>query len=194
MSSVMQTNETADTMLREDRGNRMGLVEAIGYEPRPTNAVQRLTQRFASSRLGSWAFSKFLYRADRAVFKLSEGRFTVPGLVAGLPIVMITTTGARSGEQRTMPLVGIPIDENLAIIGTNFGQTRTPGWVYNLEANARGSAQYRDRLVEFVARPAADREYDDAFTRAATIYPGYDKYRQRVSGREIRVFVLEMDG
>ncbi|MGI9624154.1 MAG: nitroreductase family deazaflavin-dependent oxidoreductase, partial [Acidimicrobiales bacterium] len=62
---------------------------------------------------------------------MTGGKTTVPGLLAGLRVVMLTTTGAKSGEPRTMPLVGIPSDGDLAVIGSNFGQGPTPGWVYN---------------------------------------------------------------
>ena len=169
----------------------MGLAEAIGYEVKPSNAAQRLMQTVASSRPGSWAFSKVLHHADRQVFKLTKGRTTVPTIVAGLPVVMVTTTGAKSGQARTMPLLAIPVGSDLAIIGTNFGQTNTPGWVFNLEADPHATVTYRERNVSVIARVAD--EYDTALSAAAKVYPGYDKYRERISGREVRVFVLETE-
>ncbi len=172
----------------------MGLAEAIGYESKPANAAQRAMQQVASSKPGAWAFSKVLHHADIRLHAWSKGRYTVPTIVAGLPVVMITTTGAKSGQARTMPLLAIPVGDDLAIIGTNFGQTSTPGWVYNLEADPHATVAYRDREGAVVARPATDDEFDVAFTAAAKVYPGYDKYRERISGREIRVFVLQPDG
>ena len=169
----------------------MGLTEAIGYEIKPSNAAQRAMQQVASSKPGAWAFSKVLHHADRRLHKLTKGRFTVPTIVAGLPVVMVTTTGAKSGRARTMPLLAIPVGDDLAIIGTNFGQTNTPGWVFNLEADPHATVAYRDREVAVVARRATDDEFDVAFTAAAKVYPGYDKYRERISGREVRVSVLE---
>ena len=171
----------------------MGLAEAIGYEVKPSNAAQRLMQTVASSRPGSWAFSKVLHHADRQVFKLTKGRTTVPTIVAGLPVVMVTTTGAKSGQARTMPLLAIPVGGDLAIIGTNFGQTNTPGWVFNLEADPHATVTYREREVSVIARVADADEYDTALSAAAKVYPGYDKYRERISGREVRVFVLETE-
>lgn len=171
----------------------MGLAEAIGYEVKPCNVVQRGMQRVASSKPGAWAFSKVLHHADRRVFAWSKGRLTVPGILAGLPVLMITTTGARTGQARTMPLLGIPVGADIAIIGTNFGQADTPGWVHNLEADRHATVSYRDRTVAVVARPADPDEYDTAFTTAAQVYPGYDKYRERITERPIRVFVLQPD-
>lgn len=169
----------------------MGVAEAIGYQIKPSNAAQRAMQQVASSKPGAWILSKVLHRADRHLHRLTKGRFTVPTIVAGFPVVMVTTTGARSGEDRTMPLLAVPVGNDLAVIGTNFGQTNTPGWVYNLEADPHAVIAYRDREVAAVARPATGEEYDATFTAAAKVYPGYDKYRERITGREVRVFVLE---
>ncbi len=169
----------------------MGLTEAIGYEVQPCNAVQRGMQHVASSRPGAWAFSKVLHHADRRLFAWSKGRVTVPSILAGLPVLMVTTTGAKSGSARTMPLLAVPVGDDLAIIGTNFGQTNTPGWVFNLEADPHATVEYRDRRVATIARHASDDEFDIAMTAASQVYPGYAKYRERISGREVRVFVLE---
>jgi deazaflavin-dependent oxidoreductase (nitroreductase family) len=169
----------------------MGLTAAIGYEIKPANAAQRAMQQVASSKPGAWAFSKVLHHADRRLYQWSKGRYTVPTILAGLPVLMVTTTGAKSGQERTMPLLAIPVGDDLAIIGTNFGQARTPGWVYNLEADPHATVTYRDNAVAAVARRATDDEFDAAFAAASKVYPGYDKYRERISGREVRVFVLQ---
>jgi deazaflavin-dependent oxidoreductase (nitroreductase family) len=169
----------------------MALTTDIGFTKKPANGVQRGFQAFGSTRPGAWIFSKSITPIDRAVFRITKGRFTVPEILAGLPVIMVTTTGRRSGEARTMPLVGVPVGEGLAIIGTNFGQTRTPAWVFNLEADPHATVTFHDRSTPAVARPATEPERADVFRDAAVIYPGYDKYQERISGRTIRIFVLE---
>jgi len=169
----------------------MGVLDELDYELKPANAAQRLTQRIAASGPGAWVFQRTLYPVDKLLYKRTDGRLTVPGLMAGLPVIMLTTTGAKSGEPRSMPLVGIPLGDDLAVIGSNYGQQRTPGWVYNLEADPTATVSYRDRTVEVTARAASDAETDEAFEIAASFYPGYGKYRARASHRTIRVFVLE---
>ncbi len=169
----------------------MGVLDELDYELKPANAAQRVTQRIAASAPGAWVFQRTLYPVDKVLYERTDGRLTVPGLMAGLPVIMLTTTGAKSGEPRTMPLVGIPLDDDLAVIGSNYGQQRTPGWVYNLEADPAATVSYRDRSVEVTARLARDSEADEAFAVAATFYPGYGKYRARASHRTIRVFILE---
>jgi deazaflavin-dependent oxidoreductase (nitroreductase family) len=172
----------------------MGVLSELGYAVEPANAAQRVVQRFAASRPGSWLFQKTLYAIDRPLFRATDGRLSGPGLLAGLPVIMLTTTGAKSGRPRTMPLVGIPLGDDLAVIGSNYGQQHTPGWVYNLLANPAATVAYRDRSVEVTARPATDAEADQAFDVGATFYPGYGKYRARAGHRLIRVFVLESTG
>jgi len=164
----------------------MGVLDELDYVLKPANAAQRVTQRIAASGPGAWVFQRTLYPVDKVLYKRTDGRLTVPGLMAGLPVIMLTTTGAKSGEPRSMPL-----GDDLAVIGSNYGQQRTPGWVYNLETDPAATVSYRDRSVEVTARAATDAEADEAFEIAASFYPGYGKYRARASHRTIRVFVLE---
>lgn len=169
----------------------MGVLDELDYTVTPANGAQRVVQRIAASRPGAWLFQRTLYPVDKALYRRTSGRVTVPELLAGLPVIMLTTTGARSGEPRSMPLVGIPLDGELAVIGSNYGQARTPGWVYNLEADPAATVSYRDRSATVTARPATDAEADRAFEVASSFYPGYARYRDRASHRTIRVFVLE---
>ncbi len=169
----------------------MGVLEQLGYEVTPANSAQRLTQKLTSSRPGAWVSQRTLYPIDKALFRITSGRFTVPELMAGLPVIMLTTTGAKTGELRRMPLVGTPLGGDVAVIGSNYGQRRTPGWVYNLEANPAASVSYRERDVEVVARRLNDADADAVFEQATKVYPGYGNYRERADHREIRVFVLE---
>ena len=111
--------------------------------------------------------------------------------MAGLPVVMVTTTGAKTGQQRTMPLLGIPVGDDMAVIGSNFGQESTPGWVYNLEADPTATVAHRDKSVAVTARLADDDEADKTFELAGAVYGGYQKYRTRADHRVIRVFILE---
>jgi deazaflavin-dependent oxidoreductase (nitroreductase family) len=169
----------------------MALLQDLDFELKPPNAAQRMMQSVAASRPGAWMFSLMLNPVDRLLYKTSSGRVTVPGIVAGLPVIMLTTTGAKTGLPRTMPLLGIPVGDAMAVIGSNFGQESTPGWVYNLEANPTATIVYRDKTVEVTARLADVDEADETFDLAGAVYSGYAKYRERADHRVIRVFVLE---
>lgn len=172
----------------------MSLVHDLGYEFRPANPAQRGLQAVASSRAGAWFFARTAPALDRGVERLSSGRTSLSMLVAGLPALLVTTTGRKSGRRRTTHLIAIPVGDALAIIGSNFGQPATPAWVLNLEADRHAVATYRDRSVAVTARPATDREFDEVLRTAAPLYGGYTKYRARIGDRRrLRIFVLEPD-
>lgn len=148
-------------------------------------------QRAASSRFGSWLFSKTLHHADLVLLRVSKGRTSLPELTSGLPVISLTTIGAKSGMPRTMPLLGIPVGSDLAVIGSGFGMKPTPAWVHNLLADPAATVQYRERIVEVRARKPTPDAADQIWESARTLYPGYAVYPERASHREISVFILE---
>jgi deazaflavin-dependent oxidoreductase (nitroreductase family) len=159
----------------------MGLATDLGYRHRSPNTFQRLTQGVGSTRPGAWVFARVLRHLDDAATRLSRGRLSAPEVLAGLPVLDLTTTGRRSGS----------VGDDLAVIGSNFGQASTPAWVLNLEAEPRATVAYKQRTVAVVARPASEEEARDVMERSRAIYGGYEKYVQRISGRRVRIFVLE---
>ena len=169
----------------------MGLQDELGYEVAKANVAQRGVQAVAASKPGAWMLSHTLAPMDKLMHRATKGRATVAGVLTGLPVVMLTTTGAKSGEQRTKPVLGIPIGDDLALIAGNFGQRRSPSWGHNLAADPAASVSLGDRSVDVTARLADDAETEETFDVAAPIYGGYAKYRERVSPREIKVFILE---
>ena len=169
----------------------MGLLTELGYEAKAPNPFQRGIQILASTKPVAWMFQKTMYPMDRVLYRMSGGRITLPGILAGLPVIMLTTTGARSGKPRTMPLLGIPMGEGLVVLGTNYGQNPTPGWVYNLRADPKATVGYRDRTVEVVARHATVPETDEAFVLAAKVYPAFNDYRDRIGGRSVSAYMLD---
>lgn len=168
----------------------MGVLDQLGYEVRPPNAAQRASQRVASTRPGAWTLQKTLYPFDKALFRWTDGRTTFASVIAGLPVVILTTTGAKTGQRRATPLVGVPLDDGLAVIGSNYGQPNTPGWVFNLDADPAATVSYRDATVPVVARRLDDDDSERVFELAAHMYGGYAKYRDR-AGRAIKVFALD---
>ena len=117
----------------------------------------------------------------------------MPAVLAGLPVLMVTTTGRKSGQPRTTPLIAPPVGDTVALLGTNFGQANTPAWVLNLEADPHATVEYHNATKAVVARPATDAERDEIWQVADGVYGGYAKYQQRITGRQIRLFVLDPD-
>lgn len=169
----------------------MGLAGELGYAFPAPNRVQALVQGFASTRPGAWLFSKVAHHLDDAVVGLTRGGTSAPEVLAGLPVLEVTTTGRKSGLRRTSHLIAVPVGDTLALLGTNFGQPSTPAWVLNLEADPRATVTYRRRTSEVTARAANDDEQAAVLARSAGVYGGYVAYQQRITGRRLRIFLLE---
>lgn len=169
----------------------MGIAADLSYVHRRPNPFQRGIQAFASTKPGAWLFSKVLRHLDDVIGRLSKGRASAPEVLAGLPVIDVTTTGRRSGQPRTSHLISVPHGETLALLGTNFGQPGTPAWVLNLEADPHAHVRFKDRTVDVRARPASEEETAEILATSREVYAGYTKYMHRISGRHVRVFVLE---
>jgi deazaflavin-dependent oxidoreductase (nitroreductase family) len=180
-----------------DRGvGRAAGVAIIRLVPEPltysdANALQRATRRFASGGPGSWLFARMAHRIDRPVYRLTRGRHTFGSLVAGLPVVMLTTTGARSGQPRTVPVLGLPTDDGLVVVASNFGQRRHPAWYHNLRANPEGDVVVDGTKRRFRAVEAEGDRRARIWEKGLEVYPGWTQYESRASHRRIAVFVLE---
>ena len=146
---------------------------------------------FAASGPGSWFFARVMHHVDRPVYRLTRGRHTLGTLLSGLPIVMITTTGARTHAERSVPVLGLPTADGLAVIASNFGQRRHPAWYYNLRANPEGLVGVDGETTPFRAREAAGEERERIWAEGLKIYPGWSQYERRASNRRIAIFLLD---
>lgn len=173
--------------------HEMGIVQAFEYQVRKPSAAQVAMQRIAATRPGAWFFARTLHHIDRVLLRLSQGQVTLPGVVAGIPVLTVTTTGARTGQRRTAPLLGVPAGDDIAVIGTSFGQPRTPGWYHNMRADPKVEVSYRNKTIRAIAREAGDDERQASWDHARTIYAGYEAYASRIKNREIHVMILSAE-
>lgn len=164
------------------------LSEPFAFER--ANWVQKALRRFAASGPGSWLFARTLHRIDRPVYRLTRGRHTFASLLSGIPVVMLTTTGARSGRPRTVPVLGLPTADGLAVIASNFGQDRHPGWYHNLRADPEGSVTVDGQTRRFRAVEVEDDHRRRIWEDGLRVYPGWSQYERRASSRRIAVFLL----
>ena len=154
-------------------------------------ALQRGVRRFAASGPGSWIFARVAHHIDRPVFRLTGGRHTFATLISGLPIVMLTTTGARSGLERTVPVVGLPAPDGLAVIASSYGQKNHPGWYHNLRANPAGRVSINGSSHAVHASEAQGALRERIWQEALKVYPGFSTYERRATHRKIAVFLLQ---
>jgi deazaflavin-dependent oxidoreductase (nitroreductase family) len=146
----------------------------------------RLAVTIVTSRVGASFFRKTLHRIDRPLLRLTRGRVS---FASGYPVLLLTSTGARSGKARTVPLLYVERGDDLAIIGTRFGSTRHPGWYHNLRADPKAIVEIKGERRSCTAREADADERAELWTQAVKMYSGYETYAPRAN-RKIPVMVL----
>jgi deazaflavin-dependent oxidoreductase (nitroreductase family) len=151
---------------------------------------QRLPQKVIAIRPVSWFAARTLHHIDPLVYGLSGRRFTLVGLLGGLPVLTLTSTGARSGKKREVPLIGIPDGDRIILIASNFGKTYHPAWYHNLRANPEAEVAIGRKKGKYLAREAVDEEYNAYWQKAVSYFVGYDAYRKRTGGRKIPIVIL----
>jgi deazaflavin-dependent oxidoreductase (nitroreductase family) len=143
-------------------------------------------------RLGSRRWFINLGRAvvpmDRFVGRLSRGRISVLG-VAGLPSLMITTTGCKSGQTRRQPLLYVPDGDGYVVVGSNWGGPTHPGWSANLLADPAATVEVRGRRISVRAVLAKGPERDRLWQLVLRVWPAYQNYADGTD-RTIRLFRL----
>lgn len=134
--------------------------------------------------------SHFIHYLDRLSLQLSKGRFSLSGYLAGWPVINVTTTGAKSGLPRALPLIGIPDSEKIVLIASNFGRPHHPGWYYNLKANPEARLSFRGQSGKYFAREATEVERQHYWQMATQVYIGFPLYQQRAGARRIPIMIL----
>jgi deazaflavin-dependent oxidoreductase (nitroreductase family) len=122
------------------------------------------------------------------IYRLTRGR--VMGKIGRAPVLLLTSTGRRSGQPRTAPVLFLADGERLVVIGSNAGNQRAPAWSHNLKANPDAAVQVRGERRQVRARVAEGAERSELWAKMNAQYAGFDDYDERTS-REIAVFVLE---
>jgi F420H(2)-dependent quinone reductase len=124
----------------------------------------------------------------RAVLRLTGGRLV--NRFRGGKILLLTTTGRRTGKQRTWPLLYLDDGDGFVVVGSNGGHDHDPAWVLNLEANPAATVAIAGRDVPVRARTAQGAERAEWWKRFVAAYEGYADYEQATE-REIPVVLLE---
>ncbi|GAA3098171.1 nitroreductase/quinone reductase family protein [Streptosporangium carneum] len=122
-----------------------------------------------------------------AEFRANAGR--VGGPFEGSPLILLTTTGARTGRPRTSPLGFLPDSDRLLVVASNAGADSHPAWYHNLMADPRATVETGAETYEAIAVPVRGGERDRLFARVAEAAPGYADY-QKATARTIPVIAL----
>lgn len=107
-----------------------------------------------------------------------------------MPVLLLTTTGRRSGRPHRVGLTYLPYRTGYAVIGSNAGARMHPDWVLNLRAHPTADVEIRGRHASVQTREAGGGERTELWRRAVAAYSGYAGYQRRTS-RRIPVVVME---
>ncbi len=158
--------------------------------PLYTSLVRKLSSQAGIAHI----LARSLPTLDRWWFRLSDEKQTLTSLLADVPVVMVTTIGAKSRQARTTPLLPI-IDpsqpQRIALIATNFGQERYPSWYFNLKKNPQAECLINKEHRKYLAREVEGEEYAHYWQLAEKTFFGYRLYRQRIRTRHIPIVLLE---
>jgi deazaflavin-dependent oxidoreductase (nitroreductase family) len=146
-------------------------------------------QTLAATNTGVAVHRRIGAPLDAFVLKITGGRLSLA--MGAAPVVVLISTGARSGHRRETPLQYFTEGEDVILTASNYGGQHHPGWYHNLLAHPDCELRIGSRGGRFRARETHGAERDRLFALAAKLYPGYDKYAHRTEGRrKIRMLRL----
>lgn len=149
-------------------------------------------QTLAYRLIGRFSVSRFDRVVHPILYRWSGGR-GILGRILGCEMVLLTTTGRRSGRGRTVALFAFPVADpegSWGVVGSRGGSQAIPAWYRNLVASPAATLQVRARTTAVRAREAFGAEYERLFEQAALGYPGYRLYRSEAT-HHIPIVVLE---
>lgn len=126
-------------------------------------------------------------RAIIEEFRANGGN--VGGSFEGAPVLLLTSTGAKSGQRRTTPLMYMPDGERMVIFASKGGAPTNPAWYHNLRANPSATVEVGSDTVEVDAAVTTGEERARLFKRQAELYPQFAEYAEKTT-REIPVVAL----
>ena len=121
-------------------------------------------------------------------FRANDGKVT--GQFTGADLLLLTTTGAKSGQPRLSPLAYFRVDGKLLILGSFAGSDVNPAWVHNLRAHPSARIEIGTEASDVTARELPPEERDDLFPKITAVAPGFAEYQVKTS-RIIPVFELQ---
>ena len=142
-------------------------------------------------QLARRALMKTMTGTHNAVLRLSRGR--VGGHMRGMPVLLLTTTGRKSGKSRVTPLFYIRDGGAFVVVASNGGSDYVPAWWLNLESAPDAEIEIGRTRTRVTARKAAPGERSRLWGELTAQFPGYAQYEQRTT-REIPVVILEPRG
>ncbi|MEI2700979.1 MAG: nitroreductase family deazaflavin-dependent oxidoreductase [Baekduia sp.] len=149
--------------MSEPKKGLWGSLTSRATAPPPGSAGHRMM-------LVASAFNTWVYRA-------SGGR--LGGSFDGAPLVLVHHVGAKSGEHRVVPLLGMPDGDDLVIVASYGGAPKTPAWFFNLKANPDTRIELKGRVIDVTASVVPEPERSELWPRLVEFYAAYGDYQRK---------------
>jgi deazaflavin-dependent oxidoreductase (nitroreductase family) len=169
-------------------GDTINGIPRVDPRTRPS-AWKRGMQRLVATRLGAAVHRMIAAPLDAPMMKATGGRVSLA--MGVLPVVVLTSTGARSRQRRETPVSYFTDGDDVILMASNYGGARHPSWYHNLLAHPECELHIGPRGGSFLARETEGAERDRLYALAVDLYRGYAKYGEQTDGiRTIRVLRL----
>ena len=133
---------------------------------------------------------RIIASVHRGLYRASGGK--IAGRIGQLNVLLLTTTGRRSGRSHTVPLLYAPANGSYAVVASMGGAARDPAWCLNLRAHRLATVEVGRDRVEVRAREVEGEERERLWRAMVAGYSGYDRYQAKTA-RRIPVVLLEPD-
>ncbi len=134
---------------------------------------------------------KLMTKINVFVYRNSGGRWM--NKLAGMPILLVEMTGAKSGRIVTIPLMYVPYQDGFVLVASQGGAPKNPVWYHNLVKDPNVRITYDGRTVPMTAKLATDDEKAEVWPICCEYYPPYQEYQDRTE-RNIPVFICLPEG
>ena len=183
MPRIIRGHTHAPTVMIAERAADLIRASQQTVNPRTSGTLkagrrQRFVRRQAATRPMAKLYSVVQQPIDELTYRLSGGRTTASEWLSGLEIAMLTTTGARTGVPRTVPVLPLPDGDRIILIASNFGRPHHPSWYHNLRANPCATIVLGGVTREVVAHELHGAEREACYRRGEEVYPGFSSYRR----------------
>ena len=160
----------------------------LDYKPQAQKTpIDKALQAFAQTRLGGKLFITVFPAIDRRLLPITRGRLST-GL--GQPVVLLHVRGAKSGVERTVPLLATKHGDLVVLIASKAGAKQHPAWFHNVRANPDVEVTVGGERLPMRATIAQGEERERLWAMAVDNYSGYARYQERAGGRTIPVVAL----
>lgn len=130
---------------------------------------------------------KLILKVIVFLYNVSSGR--IGGKMGNVPVLLLTTTGRKTGKQRTLPLVYIMDGSAYVITASAGGADKHPGWFFNIRSNPQATIQVKDKHIKVTAEIAGPEKKPELWARLVEVAPNFAGYQKRTS-REIPMVIL----